>query len=74
MNTKIKEMALQSGAVFDWVPGSDSPKVYFENQEQLDKFAELIVEKCSQIISDLEQYEGAVNPSNVEYLKDYFGF
>jgi hypothetical protein len=46
MNDLIKELARQSGVVYDWDPGTSGPEVYFDRQEDFEKFAELIIREC----------------------------
>ena len=49
MNERIKELAEQSGVIYDWDPGTDGPEVYFDRQEDFEKFAELIVRECASL-------------------------
>ncbi len=37
------------------------------------KFAELIVRECANIVNSLEQYEGQGDCSTAEYIKERFG-
>ena len=46
MNKKINELAVKAGVSFDWDPGTSGPEVYFDRQEDFEKFAELIVREC----------------------------
>ena len=38
-----------------------------------EKFAELIVRECANIVNSLEQYEGQGDCSTAEYIKERFG-
>lgn len=38
-----------------------------------EKFAELIVKECANIVNSLEQYEGQGDCSTAEYIKERFG-
>jgi hypothetical protein len=38
-----------------------------------EKFAELIVQECANIVNSLEQYEGQGDCSTAEYIKERFG-
>ena len=61
MNKRIKELALQAG-------GSHYPDV---NSEKLEKFAELIVKECTDIIENqgkFLKYDGLANK-----IKEHFG-
>ena len=49
MNERIQEIAKQSGVVYDWDPGTSGPEVYFDRQEDFEKFAELLVLECAKI-------------------------
>jgi hypothetical protein len=61
MNKQIKELALQAG-------GSHYPDV---NSQQLEKFAELLINECCKIMIDLE----TKYPANltVKVIKQHFG-
>jgi hypothetical protein len=61
MNKQIKELALQAG-------GSHYPDV---NSQQLEKFAELLINECCKIMIDLE----TKYPANltVKEIKKHFG-
>jgi hypothetical protein len=62
MNERIKELALQAGAVF-----TDVHAVSLLDDE-IEKFAELIVAEC---ISTLDQDDGATHHG--ELLREHFG-
>jgi hypothetical protein len=49
MNEKIKELALQAGIVYEKRPELD---VWIAFNIELEKFAELIVQECCQIVLD----------------------
>jgi hypothetical protein len=52
MNERIKELASQAGVTYDWDPGTGGPEVYFDRQEDFEKFAELIVRECASLFAD----------------------
>jgi hypothetical protein len=56
MNERIKELANQSGVVYDWDPGTDGPEVYFERQEDFERFTELIVAECVKAVKPDTEY------------------
>lgn len=64
MNERIKELAEQN---------SENLSNVVRNDEWLQKFAELIVRECADIVNSLEQYEGRGNCSTAEYIKEHFG-
>lgn len=71
MNKKINELAVKAGVTFDWDPGTSGPEVYFDRQEDFEKFAELIVAECVKVamrsVSDDE-------PKEAWYLiQEHFG-
>lgn len=71
MNRKINELAVKAGVTFDWDPGTSGPEVYFDRQEDFEKFAELIVAECVKVamrsVSDDE-------PKEAWYLiQEHFG-
>lgn len=51
MNKKINELAVKAGVTFDWDPGTSGPEVYFDRQEDFEKFAELIVQECAGVVA-----------------------
>lgn len=53
MSKRIKEIANKCGVVYDLGSVTGGPEVYFDRQEQFEKFAELIVKEC--IYIDLRQ-------------------
>ena len=42
-------------------------------ENKFEKFAELIVQECANIVNSLEQYEGQGDCSTAEYIKEHFG-
>ena len=42
-------------------------------ENKFEKFAELIVQECANIVNSLEQYEGPGDCSTAEYIKEHFG-
>lgn len=71
MNERIKELAEQattkSTTYFDG--RGNITETYFDRE----KFAELIVRECANIVNSLEQYEGQGDCSTAEYIKEHFG-
>ena len=49
MNERITELAVQAGVTFDWDPGTFGPEVYFDRQEDFEKFAESIINELANI-------------------------
>ncbi len=71
MNKQINDLkgkALDQAVPYTW---------HHLNQVQMDdvlnKFAELIVRECANIVNSLEQYEGQGDCSAAEYIKERFG-
>jgi hypothetical protein len=54
MNERVKELAKQSGVVYDWDPGTSGPEVYFDRQEDFEKFAELVARECMTICEETQ--------------------
>jgi hypothetical protein len=52
MNERIVALAVKAGVTFDWDPGTDGPEVYFDRQEDFEKFAELLVRECAELIDN----------------------
>lgn len=46
MNKTILDLANKAGVVFDCDQGTDVPEVYFDRQEDFEKFVELLVREC----------------------------
>ena len=75
MNERIKQLAEQAGVVYDWDPGTSGPEVYFDRQEDFEKFAELIVKECADAIvndSRLNDVRSAANGC-VRTIREHFG-
>ena len=72
MNEQIRELVKQAG--FEEHDGHISIQgVYMFNTYRMEKFAELIVKECANIVNNLEQYEGQGDCSTAEYIKEHFG-
>jgi hypothetical protein len=73
MNEKIKEFALQAGIVYEKRPELD---VWIAFNIELEKFAELIVQECCQIVLDCS-IPGSNNERDfvvtVREIKQHFG-
>lgn len=78
MNERIKELKLKAiklvaesypTKIEDFTDGLDE-RVREKAEE---KFAELIVRECANIVNSLEQYEGQGDCSTAEYIKEHFG-
>lgn len=67
MNERIKELLNQAGIYqpdrFDAIDGSN----------QMEKFAELLVRECANIVNSLDQHEGHGDSTTAEYIKEHFG-
>ena len=76
MNDKIRELAEQAGFMIwkdeEWNPGDviDWGSRY---DNELEKFAQLIVRECANIVTSLDQHEGAGDSATAEYIKECFG-
>ena len=72
MNKRIQALAEQAGLEFDDNLVLESEPIYYTSQKDLEKFAELIVEKCAGIIESQD-----VDPSfklRMSWaVKQYFG-
>ena len=75
MNERILEFARQSGGIdmTNHTAGGITTWVGTGTPEFLEKFAELIVRECVNIVNSLEQHEGQGDCSTAEYIKDHFG-
>ena len=62
-NQKVKEIA-------DKVKWQCQDVTYRE----LEKFTELIIQECADIVNSLEEYKGRGDCSTAEYIKEHFGF
>lgn len=73
MNKKINELAVKAGVTFDWDPGTSGPEVYFDRQEDFEKFAELIVQECVwQVVKDNQVPQGTQILIG-ERIREHFG-
>ena len=77
MNEQIRKLVSQAIIDVDYIRDDD-----FTNEELskmyipdcfAEKFAELIVRECANIVNSLEQYEGQGDCSAAEYIKERFG-
>lgn len=57
MNEIIKKLANQANVTFDWDPGTSGPEVYFDRQEDFEKFIQLLINECAETIrKDLKRF------------------
>lgn len=70
MNKIIVNLANKAGVEFDWDPGTGGPEVYFDRQEDFEKFAELIVKECIKLSGDAGVYCQSVFE---DLAKEHFG-
>ena len=70
MNKIIVNLANKAGVVFDWDPGTSGPEVYFDRQEDFEKFAEMIVKECIKLSVDAGVYCQSVFE---DLAKEHFG-
>ena len=78
MNERIRELAEQAklrSALLLKHWGTDDALTDSEQEEldNIEKFAELIVRECANIVNSLEQHEGQGDCSTAEYIKEHFG-
>ena len=67
MNERIKELAEQNGFIHKWQP----PGEQYEKLQTLEKFAELIVRECIEVVKwTPSQFP---NDECVKNIKDHFG-
>ena len=75
MNPKIKELAEQAGIEFDDDFSLENELIYYVNQTELTKFAELIVRECIQVckirIANHDYNTGRMHCASD--IKDHFG-
>ena len=74
MNERIRQLALQAGLVRngDWgMKRWEGPRSDSISDQDLEKFAELIVRECAGVGYDASYYECALNVSNK--IKQHFG-
>ena len=76
MNKRIRELVKQSGGEFWQRLENDAvnPEAYitFDPPESLEKFAELIVRECMEVVGDCS-VEYATRPQIIEEIKEHFG-
>jgi hypothetical protein len=71
MNKRIKELAEQAGIEFTYDPTEVPMRAFVEAwEEDLEKFAELIVRKCAKIVNE-NDCEGSIVGDGM--LFDHFG-
>ena len=68
MNQRIKELAEQAGISLSQ---KDYSYYWVESAEDIEKFAELIVQECAHVGYDASYYECASHVSNK--IKEHFG-
>lgn len=66
MNPRIKELAKQTGYIWH---ASGDPQVYEFTPEKLEKFAELIVQECVNVLHDNELWNRHISHA----LNEHFG-
>jgi hypothetical protein len=72
MNERIRELAEEAGAVFEKTFGlNDCPQDSLVDDE-IQKFAELIVRECIKVVGDCS-IEYATRPQIMEEIKEHFG-
>jgi hypothetical protein len=75
MNKRLQELAEQAGVTYDWDPGTSGPEVYFDRQEDFEKFSELIVADmhrkviASILITDVVMEEKGQKPTSEDYIR-----
>jgi len=70
MNVRIRQLAEQAGAVFEQTNGlNDCPQDSLVGEE-IEKFAELIVQKCIQAVKNVGGYN---EDYHMNAIKKYFG-
>jgi hypothetical protein len=74
MNERIEKLGEQADLLGECTPTKIPGRyVGYITEEQILKFAELIVRECANIVNSLEQYEGQGDCSTAEYIKEHFG-
>jgi hypothetical protein len=69
MNERIKDLAIECASGLDWDNAVDDPTRFEFTSERLERFAELIVRECADIID-----EGSFSRSHCsEFLLKHFG-
>ena len=76
MNENIKQLAEQAEIDYDLRPEIARAPVWIGTDEELEKFAELIVRECMQIIK-VDMYEDAISnmwsKNKLQMIKEHFG-
>ena len=76
MNERIKKLAEEAGLEFDDDLVLESEPVYFTTQTDLEKFAELIVKQCANIVRNSslpDSYSEACLRNIADELEEHFG-
>jgi len=72
MNERIKELAEQAGIEFTYDPTETPMRAFVEAWgEDLEKFAELIVQECARVYWNID--DGEIHGDYVKALKEHFG-
>ncbi len=72
MNERIRELAEQAGIETEFDDYGEV-RISMAFGSALEKFAELLIKDCANIVNSLEQHEGEGDCYTVEYLKERFG-
>jgi hypothetical protein len=72
MNERIRELALEAGIETEFDDYGEV-RISMAFGSALEKFAELLIKDCANIVNSLEQHEGEGDCYTVEYLKERFG-
>ena len=76
MNKRIRQLAEQAEIDYDLRPEIARAPVWIGTDEELEKFAELIVWECMQIIK-VDMYEDAISnmlsKNKLQMIKEHFG-
>ena len=70
MNERIIKLANEANKDIGYTFKMEEAK---QLHELMEKFAELIVKECANIVNSLEQHEGPGDCATVEYIKEHFG-
>ena len=74
MNKTIEELVAKAGVEYDIDPGTYGPEVSFECQEDLEKFATMIVQECIRVGSIAFLNDSSVVPVfPTTEIKNHFG-
>ncbi len=76
MNERIKLLAEQAGIEFDDDLALEPETIYYTTQEDLEKFAELIVQECVSLAQDRAAFDGyPPNDVNdiIDEIREHFG-